>query len=170
MKVLVAYASKYGSTEEIALFIAKVLGVHGLDAVAEQASEVESVSQYDAVIVGSAVYAGNWLKPTREFVEKYSDELLAVPVWLFSSGPIGRVANAEKAVKINELVAKTNPHGHALFGGKVDKSQLNFAQKAILYAVRAGEGDYRNWEDIEDWATGISVALVGSRELHKEAA
>ena len=89
MRVLVTAATKYGATTEIAAAIAEVLGDHGLEATVFPPDQVEGVDGYDAVVVGSAVYAGHWLKPARELVDRLDSELAKRPVWLFSSGPVG---------------------------------------------------------------------------------
>jgi menaquinone-dependent protoporphyrinogen oxidase len=75
MRVLVAAATKYGATAEIAQTIADVLGEHGLEATVLPPDLVEEVDGYDAVVLGSAVYAGHWLKPARELVERHADGL-----------------------------------------------------------------------------------------------
>jgi menaquinone-dependent protoporphyrinogen oxidase len=89
MRVLVTVATKYGATEEIAQVIGEVLGEHRLEATILPPEQVEGVDGYDAVVLGSAVYAGHWLKPARELVERHAGELAGRPVWLFSSGPVG---------------------------------------------------------------------------------
>ncbi len=75
MRVLVAAATKYGATAEIAQAIAETLGEHGLEAAVLPPEQVEGVEGYDAVVVGSAVYAGHWLKPARELVERHAGAL-----------------------------------------------------------------------------------------------
>ena len=88
MKVLVTAASRYGATGEIAEAIGEVLRERGLDATVGP-PEAATVDGHDAVVLGSAVYAGHWLKPARELVDRQRDALAARPVWLFSSGPVG---------------------------------------------------------------------------------
>jgi hypothetical protein len=66
-----------------------VLGEHGLEATVLPPEQVEGVDGYAAVVLGSAVYAGHWLKPARELVERHAGDLADRPVWLFSSGPVG---------------------------------------------------------------------------------
>ena len=74
---------------EIADAIAAALGERGLDAVVAQPDQVESVIGFDAVIIGSGVYAGHWLEPAKRLIERETGALLARRVWLFSSGPLG---------------------------------------------------------------------------------
>ena len=82
MKVLVTAASRHGSTAEIATIIASILQASDIDAEAVPPEDVESVEDYDAVILGSAVYAGQWLEPARAFVARHADDLATRPVFL----------------------------------------------------------------------------------------
>jgi menaquinone-dependent protoporphyrinogen oxidase len=89
LKVLVSAASAHGSTAEIASAIGEVLTKHGLRATVIPPAEVGSVADYDAVILGSAVYTGHWLAAAKDLVARSRDALAGRPVWLFSSGPVG---------------------------------------------------------------------------------
>jgi menaquinone-dependent protoporphyrinogen oxidase len=163
MAVLVAVASKYGATREIADAIGQMLAEQSIEAEVANVGEVGSVSSYEAVVLGSAVYVGHWLEPARTFVDEHTDELSGRPTWLFSSGPIGSPPRpAEEAVQISELVAATGARGHRVFAGKLDKSKLSFGERAVVFAFRAEEGDFRNWDEIAGWAAEIATAL-GSR-------
>ena len=79
MRVLVTAATKYGATTEIAQAIAAVLGEHGLEVIVLPPEQVEEVEGYDAVVAGSAVYAGHWLKPAKELVERHAGGLAGRP-------------------------------------------------------------------------------------------
>jgi menaquinone-dependent protoporphyrinogen oxidase len=161
MKVLVAAASRHGATAEIADAIGDVLRERGLDADVKRAEEVHDLTGYDAVVLGSAVYIGKWLGPARDLVERRADELVTLPVWLFSSGPIGDPLRPEpdEAVAVDELVATTRARGHRLFGGKLDKKKLGFGEKAVVVAFRAPDGDFRDWDEIRAWASEIAADL-----------
>ena len=89
MKVLVSAASKHGSTSEIAQAIADVLAGKGLEVTVVPPAQAGPIEQFDAVVLGSAVYMGRWMKPGRELVQRQASALAARPVWLFSSGPVG---------------------------------------------------------------------------------
>jgi menaquinone-dependent protoporphyrinogen oxidase len=163
MKVLVAAASRHGSTSEIAEAIGDELRDRGLEADVKRADEVHDLAGYDAVVLGSAVYVGKWLDPARDLVEKRADELCTLPVWLFSSGPIGEPLRPapEDAVDVAPLVSATRARGHRLFGGKLDKDRLGFGEKAVVLAFRAPEGDFRDWGEIRTWASEIAGELGG---------
>src|SRR5688572_14150464 len=89
MKFLVAYASKHGSTTEIAEVIGKELRKRGYQVEVKPADEVGDPAWYDGFVIGSALYAGGWLKPAAQFLRANQALLATRPVWLFSSGPTG---------------------------------------------------------------------------------
>ena len=160
MRVLVTAATKYGATAEIAQAIAEVLGEHGLEAAVLPPEQVKGVDGYDAVVVGSAVYAGHWLKPARELVERHSGALAGRPVWLFSSGPVGDPPKPEEdPVDVADLLAAPTPASIGMFAGKLVRKQLSFPERAIVSALRVPEGDFRDWTEIRQWAAGIADAM-----------
>ena len=165
MKVMVAVASKYGATFEIAEAIGGVLKEQGIEVDVAAIDRVSELDAYDAVVTGSAVYAGHWLKGAKEFLEANAGTLRALPTWLFSSGPIGDPPKPKEdpvdAAPLIEIIAARD---HQVFGGKLDKSRLNFGERALVTALRAPEGDYRDWDEIRTWALGISDALEADPE------
>ena len=141
MRVLVTAATRYGATAEIAAAIAEVLGEHGLEATVLPPEQVEGVDGYDAVVVGSAVYAGHWLKPVRELVERHAGALAGRPVWLFSSGPVGDPPKPEEdPVDVADLLTATGAREHRVFAGKLVRKQLSFPERAIVSALRVPDG------------------------------
>jgi len=92
MKVLICAASKYGATSEIARAVADVLAGRGCEVTVLPPQEAGAVEEFDAVVLGSAVYMGQWMKPARELAERSAAALASRPVWLFSSGPVGEPA------------------------------------------------------------------------------
>jgi menaquinone-dependent protoporphyrinogen oxidase len=162
MTVLVAVASKHGATTEIAEAIARSLEEHGRPAVVRPLDEIGSIEGYEGVVVGSAVYAGSWLKEAREFVDHHAGELAAVPTWLFSSGPLGDppLPEAAKAVKVDGIVAGSGAREHRLFAGALDRHELGLAERAVLRLVRAEEGDHRDWEAVRAYGAEIALQLT----------
>lgn len=146
MTVLVAAASRHEATQEIAEAIGRVLTERGLETEVRRVDDDADVAEYEAVVLGSAVYAGHWLEAARRFVEEHGDELAAQPTWLFSSGPIGEPPrpSEQEAVQIDPMVAATGAREHRLFAGKLDKSRLSFAERAVVFAFRVAEGDFRD--------------------------
>jgi menaquinone-dependent protoporphyrinogen oxidase len=165
MKVLVTAASKHGSTRELAETIARVLEGHGLSAELVDMDEVDDLSGYDAYVVGSGIYMGNWLKEARRFIDAHASELTRRPTWLFASGsivgepPLADDPNALRAGLVERLVETTNAREHKLFAGKLDLSKLGLLEKAAVRGAHASEGDYRDWDDAKRWATEIAAEL-----------
>lgn len=156
MKVLVAFASKHGATREIAEKISLALENGGLDSDVTEAGPDVRVDGYDAVILGSAVYAGHWLKDAKRFVEANQAGLIERPVWIFSSGPLGDPPEPEEdPVDVSEIDERVLPVGHRIFAGKLDRDELGFGERAIIRALGVADGDFRDWQDIRDWAAGI---------------
>jgi menaquinone-dependent protoporphyrinogen oxidase len=94
-------------------------------------------------------------------VEKHAATLAAKPTWLFSSGPIGDPPrpNDSEAVNVDDVLAATDAKEHRVFAGKVDKSKLGFGERAVMRAVRAAQGDYRDWSEIRSSSEEIAAAL-----------
>jgi len=168
VKVLVTAASKHGSTREVAEAIAKALLVDGLDAVSIPPDEVAAVDDYDAVVLGSAVYTGHWLAPAKALVARCGPALAERPVWLFSSGPVGdpkrRLVQqmGVDPVDLPDILRITRAREHRVFAGKLDRRNLGLLQRLALMLVRGLDGDYRDWAQVEGWAAEIAGALQTS--------
>ncbi len=161
MKILVAAASKHGATHEIAQFIAKTLAEQGHKATYSDIEKLPKLSHYDAVVLGSAVYMGKWLRTARMYVKVNHKQLSSLPVWIFSSGPIDKQTTISKdeGVVINEILRDTKAREHKVFSGKLYKHNLSIFERAVMRAVRAQEGDFRNWVEITAWAVDIANEL-----------
>jgi menaquinone-dependent protoporphyrinogen oxidase len=161
MTVLVTYASKHGSTEEIAQAIAARLRSHGFEVEAAPIAKVEGIDRAEAVVIGSAVYAGSWMKEAVEFVRHHADRLTRLPVWLFSSGPLGSDVQDEEMQpkQIGEFNETLHPRDHRVFFGALDPEKLGFAERMIVKGVKAPVGDFRNWDDIRSWADEVAADL-----------
>jgi len=163
MRVLLSTASKHGSTTEIGRAIADVLTEEGIDARHLAPGEVVDLDGYDAVVLGSAVYAGHWMKAMKELTDRLAPGLAGRPVWLFSSGPIGDPPTPEEdPVDVAPILEATGARAHFLFAGKLDKKTLNFGERAIVSAFKASEGDFRDWDEIRDRARDIATELKSS--------
>jgi menaquinone-dependent protoporphyrinogen oxidase len=150
--VLVTYASKHGSTAEIADAIAEVLCESGVEAHCVEAGDVESLDRYDAVVLGSAVYMRRWRREARKFIRRFGAELAQRPFWVFSSGPVGDPSKdnldwAEPPNTIKEL-ERLGMREHVVFGGRSQS-------RAIPEPLR----DRRDWKEIAAWARHIAAEL-----------
>jgi menaquinone-dependent protoporphyrinogen oxidase len=170
MTVLVAAASRHGGTEGIAKRIGDDLIERGFDVEVRRPQDVSDVNRYEAVVLGSAIYLGNWMKEARSFVEANADELAEMPTWLFASGsitgdpPVADDPNAIRPSVVEKLVSSTHAREHKLFAGRLDSSTLSLSERLPVRMARGREGDWRDWQDIDEWAGSIA------RELGRERA
>jgi len=172
MRVLVAYASMMGSTKGIAEFIGEKLRARGAPTDVREVSSVENVGDYDAFVIGSAVYNHHWPKEAKEFVSRNRSILAGRPVWVFSSGPTGRSETDKKGRYLRETNAPKerdevrewiNPRDHRIFFGAFFADRLTGAMRLFAGAIPKDEqGDFRNWGEIEAWTNGIASALSTS--------
>jgi menaquinone-dependent protoporphyrinogen oxidase len=164
MTVLVAYATKRGSTAEIAETIAATLRREGLGICLKGAEDVESLDGYDAVVLGSAVYMKLWRGDARHFLKKHRKALKQTPFWVFSSGPVGDPTkdNPEWAEppRIVEKVEELGAKEHVVFGGCLPATPQGFVEKAMVQGTPKQFHDRRDWAEIREWAQAIANALV----------
>ena len=174
MKVLVAYASKHGSTKGIADFISEKIREKGLQVDVLEVEQVKNVGDYDAFVIGSAVYMFHWMKEAKQFASKNSAILSTRPVWLFSSGPTGTKqmnAKGEDLLdpmvsgpkEIEELREKLRFRDHRIFFGTFDPKGLDFFSRQFFKSAAVREatpiGDFRDWKEIEAWSNQIASSL-----------
>jgi menaquinone-dependent protoporphyrinogen oxidase len=163
MRVLVTAASRHGSTDTIAHVIRRGLLETGLDVELRSPDDVTSLDGFDAVVLGSAVYTGHWLGGARDFADRFAGSLAERPVFLFSSGPLGDPPMpAGDPVDIEGIVAATGAMQHRVFGGRLERRDLGLVEKVVAAGVRAPEGDFRPWGEIDVWARTIAGALLAA--------
>lgn len=161
MRVLVAAASKHGATQQIGEAIARHLGFAGFETDLSEPADVEDLEPFSAVVLGSAIYAGRWMSEAREFVDRFASELQALPVWLFSSGPLGDPAKPEgDPPDATTIVERLGPRGHRVFAGRLRREDLNLAERAVVRGVKAPHGDFRDWQAIANWSKEIADAIL----------
>jgi len=164
MTVLVAYASKRGSTAEIAETVAATLRREGLGVCLERVEDVESLEPYAAVVIGSAVYMKRWRGDARHFLKKHRKDLRQMPFWVFSSGPVGDPANDNPdwneppkiAAKVEELGGK----GHVVFGGRLPAEPHGFMEKAMVEGTPREYRDRRDWAEVRQWSKQVAEELA----------
>ncbi|MDH2426219.1 flavodoxin domain-containing protein [Sphaerisporangium sp. TRM90804] len=160
-RILVAHGSKRGSTAEIAEWIGEMLRSDGHHVDVAPARETADVREYEAVILGGALYGGRWHKDARRFARRHAQALRGRALWLFSSGPLDRTA-AEKRIPavpgVARSMARLGAKGHVTFGGRLAPGQSGFLASAIAKKMA---GDYRDREQVTAWAKGVSAELDG---------
>jgi len=165
-QVLVAYATKYGATKEIAEEIGCVLRQAGLLTDVLPIDKVSNLNPYRAVVLGSAVYIGHWRKEAVKFLETNEKALAERQVWLFSSGPAGEGDAVEllqgwRFPEAQQPIAdRIRPHDITVFHGDVDMKKLNFLERTMVKNIKSPTGDFRNWDAITSWAQAIAGELI----------
>ena len=163
-RVLVAYASKHGSTAEIAEVIADTLRGAGLDVDCVDAGAVRSVERYDAVVLGSAVYIKRWRGDAKRFLRRHRRTLARRPFWVFSSGPVGEPTGEEDQAwlepprtmrKVEQLGARE----HVVFGGRMPPDARGPAGRAMAEGIPPEYRDRRDWNEIRAWAERVAAEL-----------
>ncbi|HSJ22248.1 MAG TPA: flavodoxin domain-containing protein [Nocardioidaceae bacterium] len=177
MTVFVTYASKHGATRGIAERIAHDLNQAGVPTDIQHVTTTGDIAGYDAFVIGSATYAFHWMKEAQKFVRDHQKVLAERPVWLFSSGPLGEektdaegndVRESSRPREIAELTESIHPRGDHVFFGALDPEKLSFGERAIRRMPAARklmpEGDYRDWDDVDEWAGSIAEEIrAGSK-------
>jgi menaquinone-dependent protoporphyrinogen oxidase len=165
-RALISAASGHGSTAEIARVIGDTLVTNHIAVDIVPPAEVDSIEDYDAVILGSAVYAGRWLAQARDFAIRFHDELATRRVWLFSTGPVGDPSRKfvqsmeQDPADVTRIQRDIEVRGHQMFAGKLDPQALSLAQRASLLVFRGMDGDFRDWAAITQWADSIAADLA----------
>jgi menaquinone-dependent protoporphyrinogen oxidase len=168
-KVLVAFASKYGSTREVAEAIAAVLCEDGLAADLQSMSKVRNLAPYSAAVLGAPLYIGHWHSDVARFLAKHQETLARKPSAFFTLGPTHLDEKEWQGVRIqlDQELAKYSwfmPAANELFGGKYDPAILRFPDSLLaglpaspLHGLLAS--DVRDWNAIRAWAHRLSEQL-----------
>ncbi len=159
VRILVAYATKKGSTQEVAEVIAERLRAHGLDVELRPAHEIVRLDGYEGIVLGSAVYTGRLHADARQFLSRHRVVLAARPFAVFAMGPRSLhdedVASSRK--QLDAALAKVpelEPVATAIFGGVLDPTEHRFPFS------RMAPVDARDWDAIDAWADEIAAKLV----------
>ncbi|MBN1934401.1 MAG: flavodoxin domain-containing protein [Anaerolineae bacterium] len=163
-KVLVAYASKCGSTGEIAQAVGDVLCESGAEVDVKPVKAVTSLSGYDAVIVGTAIRMGQCLPEAKRFVEKHKEDLSKVPLAYFAAclAPTATDEAERKQAEtyLDALKAIVKPAAEGVFAGKMDSKKLSLLFRLMMNMAKMEEGDFRDWAAIKAWAQEIQPVLL----------
>ena len=157
--VLVTYATRAGSTAEIATAIGETLAARGFRVEVKPVKSQPALAGYDAVILGSAIRMGNWLPEMVKFIEANQATLAALPTALFTVHMLNtgadedsRAARAAYTTSVRALLPNTP---EVFFTGLMDFSRLSFLDRFISRMVKAVESDQRDWEKIRAWAMTV---------------
>jgi len=164
-RVLVGYASRFGSTRDIANRIAGAVRTNGRDVDLRSVDEISDIDPYDAVVFGSGVYDGSWTAEATALMRRNAAVLARKPVWLFSVGsfgdrhPIVGGLMKKEPGEISEFEQTIHPRDYRVFAGFIDLDHWPAWGRLLFKALGGRAGDNRQWPDIDAWAEKIAQAL-----------
>ena len=162
--ILVAYATRYGSTAEVAEAVGDELRKAGAEVDVQPISDVQDLSPYRAVIIGSPIYMGKWLPEAQVFVERHQQYLRGIPVAYFAVGLtiMGGTPDAIRKAEasMGQVRMLVNPVDIGIFPGRLESSRLSMADRAITKLIRAKTGDFRDWEAVRAWAQALRPKIA----------
>jgi menaquinone-dependent protoporphyrinogen oxidase len=158
--ILLAYATRYGSTKEVAETITAELREAGFQVDIQPMQEIKTLDNYEAVVVGAAIYNARWHPNAHQFLSMHQDTLRQRPVAIFGLGPLSTNSAAmlrsrRQLDKELEKYPWLKPIAVEMFVGKVDPSKLSFFERLGTTA-----SDHRNWEAIRLWAKALPARLL----------
>lgn len=169
IKILVAYASRTGSTAGVAEEVGKILSGHGFQVDVLEMQKVNDISVYQAVVLGSAIQNRQWLPEAVEFVRTHQSDLAAKPCAMFTlcltltmkNGESFRPAIMDWIAPVRRVV---HPVSEGLFPGVLDISKIPGAGDRLKFRISVlfgvwKEGDHRDWDAVRSWAGGLAQKL-----------
>ena len=167
MSILVAYATRYGSTREVAEAVATTLRERGLAVDCEPMAAVRSLEGYRAVVLGAPFYMSRWHKDARSFVARHRHALIGLPAAVFALGPFHD--NEKEFLDVRQQLDKALAGypwlaltATAIFGGKFDPAALRFPYTLIPALKNLPASDIRDWTKIRAWADEVATTLHAS--------
>ena len=167
-RVLVAYATRFGSTHEVASAIVRELNAAGLQAQSAEADNALSPDDFDAFVIGSPMYGGTWMSDAAMFTAIMAERIGGGPVALFSIGTLGvnnpDAGHAEHNAfveRIGSVAPGLNVIGHTDFTGYFERANLPWYLRILDCFVPNPQGDHRDWAAIKEWTRSLVPELTG---------
>jgi len=161
-RILVTYATRCGSTAEVADTIGETLSARGFHVDVKPVKEHPSVEGYQAVLIGSAIRFGAWLPEAVEFIKTNQVAFSKLSVALFTVHILNLGEDEQSITNRKAYLAAIrpliNPIGEVYFSGKVDLAKLSLTERLMAKAVKPPIGDSRDWTKIRGWAETIFAA------------
>ena len=157
--ILVTYATRYGSTQEVAESITIALSQAGFDVELQPLQDVKTLDSYGAVVLGAAIYNARWHPDAHQFLSQHQEALKQRPVAIFALGPLstGDAAMLRSRRQLDKELEKYSwlrPVAQEIFVGKLDPSKLSFFDRLMSPA-----SDHMDWEAIRIWANALPARL-----------
>lgn len=173
-RVLVTYASRFGTTGEVSETIAATMSQRGMSTDTKRISDVTDVGDYDAIVIGAAINYDNWMSQARKFVGENEEILAAIPVaYFFTCGALfhqsapARAKAQQYADRLCHLSERVTPLSIGQFAGALDYSRMNLPTRLALRTpftlMGVSEGDRRDWDTIRTWAQALPLETMTSR-------
>lgn len=169
-KILITYASRAGSTADVAEEIGKILIRKGLQVDVLPMEDVRDISAYQAVVAGSAIQGQKWLPEAMQFLNDHRSELGRKPFAAFMVCITLSMANAHQYLDglkswMSPVRNLVQPVSEGYFAGALDFSKLPFSFNvlAMRFVVLLGiwkQGDHRDWAAIRSWAESLPSRLI----------
>lgn len=162
--ILVAYATRYGSTAEVAEVVGDELRKAGAAVDLRPVDEVDDLTPYGAVILGSPIYMGKWLPEAQVFVERHQQRLRGIPVAYFATG-LTVMDGTPDAIKraeasMGQVRMLVNPIAIGIFPGRLESSRLSMTDRAVIKLIRAKTGDFRDLKAVRAWARTLHSKVL----------
>ena len=160
-RILVAFATRAGSTAEVAEAIGKALGASGAAVDVCPVKDIHDLSPYRAVVLGSPIRMGHWLPEAVAFLKAHRAELSRVPVACFvtcvtlTNDTVGNRRTVD--AYLDPVRAILRPVSVGLFAGVMDGSKLSFLDRLMMRATKTPEGDFRKWDEIHLWGESLQT-------------
>ena len=158
-KILVAYATRAGSTAEVAEEIGATLRANGATVDVRAIKSVRDVNGYDAAIIGSAIRMGSWLPEMVDFIKANQASLNAIPIALFTVHILNtgedEASRAAQQAYLNPIRLLVKPTDDVFFSGKIALEPLSFVDRLMVKMVNPPVGDYRDWDKIRAWSSAV---------------
>lgn len=173
MRILIAYATRTGSTQGVAEAIASVFCDAGDRVDVLDAEDIRRVGDYDGAIIGSGIRIRRWLTEARELVRENEETLARMPVAYFAVSLTlahkradgGEVAEAESYAHQPERIAPSvHPVATAAFAGALFLDRLSLSERALTAAFGVPAGDYRDFDAIRAWAVEVRRSFAAARQ------
>jgi menaquinone-dependent protoporphyrinogen oxidase len=168
-QILITYATRAGSTAEIASEIGQTLEKNGLNVEIKPVRQVASLSGYQTVLLGSPIRMGSWLPEMVKFIQAHQAALNALPTALFTVHMLNvgedessRTARTAYVAPVRTLLPNAQ---QAFFTGRMDFSRLSLLDRFIAKMVKAVESDQRDWNAIQQWAQTLSLQIIAKNIL-----